>query len=499
LGAEALGVLEVMIQDDPELALVNSYRIARAAALVQLRRGREAIGILSSRELADNPEACAWRLLALTQAALPDQALGQLACARPALTARPAPARRDFILAASRSAIAVDQAAKALEWLRQIPSTDPSANLARGEALLALGQAGEADRTLALVERTGSAAERHDAALSRIEAGVKRRTTSSRQALKASERIHFAWRGDHIEERALQLSYRLSSASGDLRSALAAGSTLFNYFDTRTDRTAFMDGLQQQLAATLDPANGMPLDQAAGLYWDFRELAPIGAEGDFLVTRLADRLQEVSLYARAAELLEHQLVARVRDLAKGPLSAKVATLHILAGHPKLALSAIRNSDRGDYPAPIRWERQRVEAVALVHLGREDEALAALEAVPNGAALRAEIHWRRREWSTIEAGTKAALPAPRSLSEVDQAIVLRHAIALAMLGREQHLSRLRTRYSAAFAGLPSARAFEVLTAAIGTVDPAAIGAAMAAIPTASPAGSFGDLLDAVPAA
>ena len=499
LGAEAYGVLDAMIQDDSALALADSYRLARAVALVQLRRSPEAIEQLASPGLANNSEACAWRLIALHHAGLPDEALRQLGCARLALRARPGPARRPFVLAASRAAIAVGQADRAIDWLRQIPATDPSANLARGQALLALGRAGEADHALAAVERDGGQAERLDAALSRIEAKVARRTMDPRVALRTANQIRFSWRGDHIEERALRLSYRLSSEQGDLRAALAAGSTLFNYFDSRADRAEFILGLQRQLAATLDPANKLSLDQAAGLYWDYRELAPIGAEGDFLVARLADRLQEAGLYARAAELLEHQLVARARDLAKGPLSAKVATLHILAGHPQLALAAIRSSDRTDYPAAMRWERQRVEAVALVHLGREDEALAALEAVPDGAALRAEIHWRRREWSTIEKGTKAALPPLRRLSEVDQAVILRYAIALAMIGREDALKALRERYVGVFAGLPSARAFDVLTGAIGSVDPAAIGEAMAAIPTASPAGVFGDLLDAVPAA
>lgn len=499
LGAEAYGVLETMVQDDPEFALADSFRLARAVALIQLRRAAEAVEQLASPGLATNPEACAWRLIALHDLGLPDQALSQLGCARSALAARPASARRAFVLTASRAAIAVGQPAYAIEWMRGIPTADPSANLARGQALVALGRAAEADRALAAVERNGRLDERLDAALSRIEAAVARRTMTRRDALRKADQIRYAWRGDHIEERALRLAYRLSSETGDLRAALAAGSTLFNHFDSRVDRTKFIVGLQRQLAATLDPANGLPLDQAAGLYWDYRELAPSGAGGDYLVALLADRLQEAGLYARAAELLEHQLIARARDLAKGPLSVKVAALHILAGHPQLALAAIRAGDRNDYPAAMRWERQRVEAVALVHLGREDEALAALEEVPDGTALRAEIHWRRREWSTIAAVTKAALPPARALGEVDQAVILRHAIALAMLGREDALKRLRDRYAVAFAELPSASAFDVLTGSIGSVDPAAIGAALAAIPTASPAGSFGDLLDAAPAA
>ena len=76
----------------------------------------------------------------------------------------------------------------------------------------------------------------------------------------------------------------------------------------------------------------------------------------------------------------------------------------------------------------------------------------------------------------------------------QAAVLRQAIALAMLGREDGLGRLRARYGPAFARLPSARAFDTLTRPVGTIDPAAVTDAMSALPSASPAGAMGELLD-----
>jgi hypothetical protein len=69
------------------------------------------------------------------------------------------------------------------------------------------------------------------------------------------------------------------------------------------------------------------------------------------------------------------------------------------------------------------------------------------------------------------------------------------VALAMLGREDQLEALHTRYAAAFKTVPSGQAFDVLTRKVGSIDPAAIGAAMSAIPQASPAGATGDLLDA----
>ena len=90
------------------------------------------------------------------------------------------------------------------------------------------------------------------------------------------------------------------------------------------------------------------------------------------------------------------------------------------------------------------------------------------------------------------------PAPGdALTDVAQARILRLAVALAMLGREGELARLRAQYGAAFATLPTAPAFAALTAAVGAVDPATVSAAMAAIPSSSLAGGIADLIDAAP--
>ncbi|PTS78528.1 hypothetical protein DBR17_12565, partial [Sphingomonas sp. HMWF008] len=199
-----------------------------------------------------------------------------------------------------------------------------------------------------------------------------------------------------------------------------------------------------------------------------------------------------------AELLEHQLIVRTKDIAQGPLSARVASLFILAGEPARALAAIRATEANAYPDAMLWDRHRVEAVALDQLGRTNEAMAVLQEVPDGLAIRGELYWKRRDWKALAAVTEPTLTGGEKMTDVMQAKVLRYAIALAMLGREDALARLNARYRAAFGKLPTAATFEALTAAIGAIDPATVSAAMAAIPSASPAGDIADLVDAAPA-
>ncbi|TCM17701.1 hypothetical protein EDF56_10543 [Novosphingobium sp. PhB165] len=493
-GAEAFGVLEVMVQDDPDLAMVDSYRLARGAALTLLGRNADAVAALSSSGLAVNPEACAWRLRALAASHLAEQALGQVACARPALrAARPKP----FVLAAALSAVEGGQPDKAMEWLQPMPDSDPAANLLRGRAQLLQGHGDEARLRFARVAHSGTMEQRTDAQLSEIEARVAAHTIGMNDALRQLEALRYGWRGDAIEQRALRLTYRLQDARGDIAGALESGAALLRGFGLEGQDATILPALRAKLTAALDPSRNLPLDQAAGLYWDYRDLAPGGAEGDLLSSRLAERLQAAGLYERAADLLDYQLFVRAGDLARGPLSGRVASLYILAGRPDKALEALRKSEDPSFPDAMIGERDRVEAVALSQIGRIDEALAVLDTVPGSTPLQAEILWKHRDWQRYADKSASSLPPPRALDQVGQAVVLRHAISLAMLGHEDALTALHARYAGAFNGLPTAPVFEMLTSHPMGADAGALGRAMAALPSASPAGDLADLIDRAP--
>lgn len=492
--ADALGVLEVMRGSDPDLELVAQWRLARGAALTMVGHNEDAIVALAMPELERNPEACAWRMRALIGSGAAEDAVHEVNCAIPAINARPAADRRPFVLAAASAAIETGQPKPALKWLELFGDQNAAANLLRGRALIAMGQNDAGRLRLERAQISGGPVIAADARLSLLEIQINGRTIAPADAVKQLEALRFGWRGGPVERRALRLELKLAAEANDLRSQLRAGAALFRYFTLGKDAGPMLTTLQGQLAAMLAPGSGVALPEAAGLYWDYRELAPAGAEGDMLVLHLADRLQSEGLYARAAELLQYQLLQRTQDVAQGPLSVKVATLHILAGKPDRAIEALRITEQAGYSEGMRQDRKRIEAIALHRLGKNQAALAALEGVPDGEAIRTELFWRQKNWESFAALNQARLPGGNTLDPADQAVVLRQVVALAMLGRESQLQALRARYAAAFRPLPSGKAFDVLTGDTRSVDPAALGTAMAAIPDASPAGGIGDLLD-----
>lgn len=499
-GADAIGVLEVMIADDPDLALVPAWQRANGIAQIQAWHLVGGIAALRQPGLAGDPEACLWRMKALSDQDEAQAALADFNCALPALNARQGAARTPFILAAARAATGAGRHQEALTLLAKLPDQNTTANLLRGKADLGLGLAQEGRLRLARVDLSGSPEERADATLTTIEDGLARRTLPVPEALKRLDVLLIGWRGGPIERRALTLSMQLGGQTHDATRELGAGSILTRYFDLGPEAGPLVETLRARLAVLLAPGSAMPLTRAVGLFWDYRDFAPSGIEGLRLAEMLVARLQAAGLYARAADLLDHRLAtAASRDVEQGPLSIRIAGLRILAGDPAAAIRAIRTTDDVAYPADLTAQRGRLEAVGLTLLGKSREALAVLDDVPDGVAISAEIYWRAHDWARLEAVGAALLPPPGQLSEVEQAIVLRQTISSAMLGHTGALVRLHRRYASGFAGLPAGAAFEMLAGNPDKVDPAALTRAMGAMPTASPIGAIGDMMDAGQAA
>lgn len=471
-GAEALGVLETMQRDDIALEMVPAWRLAIGKANVLMGRGTQALTWFNAPELLADPEACAWQIRA---GAVIDGASGTalLKCAVPAMLAQQGADRATLLLDTATGLIRSGHHARALKFLAALPDQNSAANLQRGIALIATGQRDAGKLRLERVMLSGTAAERAAAELTLVRDGLARGTLKPVAAVKRLDALTFRWRGGEVERAALELKWQIAERAHDPVMALVASATLFRHFDLGTQTGATLTRIQTGLLALVnDPKR--PIAQAAGLFWEYRDLSPTGAQGDQLVSNLADRLSAAGLNVRAAELLQHQMQNRAIDIAKGPLSVRIARLLLLADKPDRVLEILRRSDGPDYPAPIAEDRRRMQVIATWRMGRREDALAMLDQIESAADLRAEMLWQARDWKRFaEANREVLAPARKSA-------VLRQAVALVMLGDEPGLATLRTRYLPAMRGTKAGEALGALASPTGAVNPAALDAAMAGI-------------------
>ena len=157
----------------------------------------------------------------------------------------------------------------------------------------------------------------HEAAL-RYALGDLRRD----DVLSELEALTTIWRGDETGIGALEIMARLYTDEGRYRDL---------FYVMRNAVAAHPDSdmtrrIQDQAAATFESlflagkGDGLSAIDALALFYDFRELTPIGRRGDEMIRRLADRLVAVDLLDQASDLLQYQVDRRLQGAARAQVA-----------------------------------------------------------------------------------------------------------------------------------------------------------------------------------
>ena len=141
--------------------------------------------------------------------------------------------------------------------------------------------------------------------------------------------------------------------------------------------------------------------------------------------------------------------------------------------PDRALATLQSTRVAELSNDMRDQRLLLKSRAMSSLGRHDLALELITNINSREAtrLRVDILWAARRWR--EAGEQIELLygdrwrqfAP--LNDTERSDILRAAIGFALSEESIGLGRLREKYQAKFADGPDRRAFDVVTAPIGT--------------------------------
>ncbi len=461
LAFEAIGVLDLMAKTNPQVMATPEFRGLRGAARAMAGRFKDAQADFSSPALASDPSSALWRGYAAAR-------LGDVAGARQAFAAgqgvldQVAPAWRErFLQAQGEAALAGGELVQAHDSLQTAAALKPQGldadrlSLDLGRLAQAEGRPDEAMPLYAAAQASPYGGVSTPALLYATEVQQDRARITPADAAAVLASIRFRWRGDATELEAARALGRLYIAQGRYRDALealrasqSASATLPAAASVQGDlgtafRSLFLDG----------GADGLPPVQALALFFDFKDLTPVGSDGDAMVRKLAHRLVDVDLLDQAAELLKYQADNRLDGVARAEVDTNLALIQVMNRQPEAALDALNASRTTLLPAALQSQRRVIQSRALSALGRYDDALEILDEDKSldAQAARAEALWRKRDWPQAGKSLEVALgdrfKSAAPLGELEQAELLRAAIAYSLAGDEAGLGRLRTRYAA----------------------------------------------------
>jgi tetratricopeptide (TPR) repeat protein len=459
LAFEAIGVLNGAARAHPELLENPEFRGLRGIARVMARRYKEADADFSSPVLSDDPASALWRAFSAAKQAQWTEVRTQFARGAEAYALFPPVWKARFARADAEAALRQGDltSAEARVNLALMEKVDPLEELAtRLVQARVVELQGHKDRALRIYAAISGAPLESLAAPALLRATqirLEQGSITPLQAAAAYDNLRYRWRGDATELETIRALGQLYLAQGRYREALEAlrstGSHLPDLPEAvqlQTDlaaafRVLFLDGM----------ADGLEPVQALALFYDFKELTPLGADGDLMVRKLVRRLVDVDLLPQAAELLKYQADNRLDGVPRAQVATDLAVIYLMDHRPEQALESINASRSTVLPAALTAERRLVEARAWTALGRYDSALEILgkDASHESQDLRAEISWRQKSWTVAGPLYEKALgdryKNPQPLSSEDEGKLLRAGVAYSLAGDSAALARLQQQY------------------------------------------------------
>ncbi|CAN7233806.1 endoglucanase [Phenylobacterium sp. LjRoot219] len=459
LSFEAIGVLNAAARAHPELMDNAEFRGLRGAARVMARRYQEAEADFSAPALVEDPSAALWRAYIAGKQARWTEVRSQFAKGAEAYALFPPTWRARFARADAEASLRLGDlmAAETRVGLALAEKVDPLEELAtrlvQARVVELLGHKDRALRIYQAISRAPLESLSAPALLRATQIRLEQGAITPVQASVVYDNLRYRWRGDATELETIRALGQLYLAQGRYREALEAlrssGGRQPNQPEAvqlQADlaagfRALFLDGM----------ADGLEPVQALALFYDFKELTPLGADGDLMVRKLVRRLVDVDLLPQAAQLLKYQAENRLDGVPRAQVATDLAVIYLMDRKPEQALQAINASRTTVLPTPLAAERRLVEARAWTGLGRFDSALEILgkDVSRDAQDLRGEITWKQKDWATagplFEKALGERFKNAEPLSAEEEGKLLRAGVAYSLAGDDAALARLEQRY------------------------------------------------------
>ena len=470
---EAKAVLDLALseqiagKEDPVVLIVHSVASSLTNYMAAAMRD------LANPVIGANYDSQLWKALALARQHKWAEAREKFKNVQFAISALPIDLQRLIVADAMRASLEVRDysgAAARSGDLDAIGVTDemkPEITVMRGQLSEALGRDKDAlaqyEEAMASPDREAAAeAQIHDIALRQ-----KRNEIKQEDALRDLETLSVMWRGDGLEVQTLQMLMALYTDTGRYAEALAVSRTATKLQPDSAVSRQIQDNASALFAQLFLSAKGddLPPVDTLAMFYDYRDLTPIGRRGDEMIRHLADRLVGVDLLDQASDLLQYQVDHRLEGAARAQVAARLAMVYLMNRKADRAIAALRTTRIADLAGELRQQRLLLEARAQSDIGRRDLALDIISNLTGREAirLRSDIYWGARRWR--EASEQIELYYGdrwrdfRPLNSNEKSDVIRAVIGYALADDALGLVRFREKYAPLMSGTADKLAFD----------------------------------------
>jgi len=489
-GAEAQGYFQFAVSEMPEIEESAELRAYRGVAKALSWKSREALDDFLFPGLDGNEEINLWKAFVLADLGDWQQAASLLPDKYAVLYTYPYNIASRMAVVLAEVNLRAGNVRKAEELMSYIDTQKEGELIPPVQAALQYLK-GEAARQKKDIEQTkelwGELAQDKDD-LYRTKASLALTILQSNQdeitnedVIDRLERLRYGWRGDGLEA---QVNYWLGDAYFKAKDYIK-GLVIMREAASMADESVLAARITSDMA---DTYNSMfkeenlkqvsPLD-AVTVFDQFKELTPVGTEGDKLVQRLAEHLVRSNLLSRAAKLLQHQVDHRLNGKEKIRIAIRLAAIELIDKNPQKAINALgKANDTLNFISESEDKEQYKREIALLRIrayaqNKEyKKALSLIEALPLNPVvnrLKADIAWKANYWDIAAEALNDVLIdenilADGKLTQEQADIILNRAIALNLDNDRISLANMREKYSTLMLerNKDKARQFEVIT-------------------------------------
>lgn len=478
---EAHGVTNLILSESRRGSEMPAAVMVHAVAGILIGRPASGLKDLTNPVIGNGYDSQLWKGLALAREGKWAEAREKFKNAEFAVATLPPELQRIVTMDSMKASLEVKDYAGAarrkgdLDVIGIPDDLKPAVAVLQGRLAEALGQDKDALDAYRLAANSADREVAAEAKLLQVLLRQKRGEIGRDEVLKELELLSVLWRGDSIELKTLSMLSKIYADTGRYADAFAATRAA-----TRLQPNAVESREAQDAAAALfaqlylgPKGDEMPPIDALGVFYEYRELTPIGRRGDEMIRRLADRLVAVDLLDQAAELLQYQVDKRLEGAARAQVAARLAMVYLMNRKPDRAIAALRSSRIGDLSGELRQQRLLLEARAQSDVGRHDLALDIISNITGREAirLRSDIYWASRRWR--EASEQIELYyADRwrdftPLNPGEKADVIRAVVGYALAEDVIGLSRFREKYAPLMSGDADKLAFDAASKPVAT--------------------------------